>query len=218
MTEDRETPAEAALLHFAAEAHRRKWSFTESSPEAFDALHLIGNEMRAAVDEVRKAPAPLGTTGRNTISRAELGAHYRRQGVDQAGDWAARVFHDIAAHRESYEPAGGSGTQAPAPASPEPVAAIVGPAGAKDGSEDESRIADLENTIGQATMMAESMLEGGQISLDCARRLLSALGDDAARDAETFVRNRAAGRVPQGTDGQLPGDQERGEGKGADRG
>jgi hypothetical protein len=56
----------------------------------------------------------------------------------------------------------------------------------------ESRIADLENTIGQAAMMTESMLEGGQISLDCARRLLSTLGDDSARDAELFVCNREA--------------------------
>ncbi len=44
-----------SLLHFAAEAHRRKWSYTESSQEAFDALHRIGNEMRAAYDRAREA-------------------------------------------------------------------------------------------------------------------------------------------------------------------
>lgn len=59
----------AALLHFAAEAQFRKWSFTESSPEAFDALHRIGDEMRAAYDEAREAEraqsacAPPGEAG-----------------------------------------------------------------------------------------------------------------------------------------------------------
>ena len=63
----------------------------------------------------------------------------------------------------------------------------------------EARIADLENTIRQATMMAESMLDAGEISVACARRLLSTLGDDAAMDAETFIANRDA-RRGEGTD------------------
>jgi hypothetical protein len=49
----------------------------------------------------------------------------------------------------------------------------------------ESRIADLENTIGQATVMVESMVEGGRLDPDCALRLLSTLGTPP-RDLEAI--------------------------------
>jgi hypothetical protein len=65
--------------------------------------------------------AALGTTGHNTISRAELGAYYRRQGLSRAGNEAAAVFDDIAGHREPYEPAGETG----APAAPSVAADLT---------------------------------------------------------------------------------------------
>jgi len=233
----------------------------------------------------RHAPAPLGTIGQNTISRAELGAYGRRHGWGR--DTAGAVVDDIVAHREPYEPA--DETRAPSD-SPHPVAADLTPAqcealrrmteewgdaldavrqavdllgarihsaedarviagardalrvlegaetpaggsvpddnarepasalvsaqepsGGKDGSEDEAvprlcptclhdgvlertleraeaaeaRIADLENTIGQATVMAESMAGGGRLDPDCALRLLSTLGT-SPRDLEAI--------------------------------
>jgi hypothetical protein len=39
----------AALLHHAAEAHRRKWAHEHSNPAAFDVLHQLGNELRSAL-------------------------------------------------------------------------------------------------------------------------------------------------------------------------
>lgn len=38
------------LLHFAAEAHRRKWAL-QDNPAAFDALHRLGDELLAAYRE-----------------------------------------------------------------------------------------------------------------------------------------------------------------------
>jgi hypothetical protein len=41
----------ARLLSFAAEANRRKWMYQDSAPEAFDALHRLGNEILEALGE-----------------------------------------------------------------------------------------------------------------------------------------------------------------------
>jgi hypothetical protein len=61
----RET-ATGRLLHFAAEAHRRKWAYDQGgegpSDPAFTALHQIGDEMRAAVYALRTAASPAPTT------------------------------------------------------------------------------------------------------------------------------------------------------------
>ena len=54
--------AEALLLHFTAEAHRRKWSYDRGldddgvpvESEAFDALHRLGDEMNAALHKLRR--------------------------------------------------------------------------------------------------------------------------------------------------------------------
>lgn len=62
--------AEALLLHFTAEAHRRKWSYDRGldddgvpiTSEAFDALHRLGEEMRVALEKLRRLavlPAPV---------------------------------------------------------------------------------------------------------------------------------------------------------------
>lgn len=48
----------AAVQHLAAEAHRRKWAHEHSAPAAFDVLHRIGNELKAALD----TPAPTTRT------------------------------------------------------------------------------------------------------------------------------------------------------------
>ncbi|MEU9444624.1 hypothetical protein AB0D42_27835 [Streptomyces sp. NPDC048304] len=53
--------AEALLLHFTAEAHRRKWEYDRGlnndgvpiKSEAFDALHRLGEEMRVKLEELR---------------------------------------------------------------------------------------------------------------------------------------------------------------------
>jgi hypothetical protein len=66
-TNPQDVKAEALLLHFAAEAHRRKWSYDRGldddgvpiKSEAFDALHRLGEEMRTALEELRRAPAVL---------------------------------------------------------------------------------------------------------------------------------------------------------------
>jgi len=55
------------LLHFAAEAHRRKWAFEKYDSAAFSVLDCIGNELRAAYDAAQGAaetpdaesPAPV---------------------------------------------------------------------------------------------------------------------------------------------------------------
>jgi phosphoglycolate phosphatase-like HAD superfamily hydrolase len=147
MAEHRETPAEAALLHFAAEAHRRKWSFTESSPEAFDALHLIGNEMRAAVDEARKAPAAPPVAADLTPAQCEalrrmteewgdaLGAV--RSAVDLLGAriHSAEDARVIAGAREALKVLEGAEAdsaaadpRSPAPAAAEPAVTATRPA------------------------------------------------------------------------------------------
>ena len=59
--------AEALLLHFTAEAHRRKWDYDRGldddgqpiKSEAFDALHRLGDEMNAALHKLRATPAAV---------------------------------------------------------------------------------------------------------------------------------------------------------------
>lgn len=64
----RET-ATGQLLHFAAEAHRRKWAYDNGAegptPAAFAALHQLGNEMRATVDALT-ATVPAASCGCKT--------------------------------------------------------------------------------------------------------------------------------------------------------
>jgi hypothetical protein len=55
---NRVTALEAAVQHFAAEAHRRKWAHQDSIPAAFEELHRIGNELLAALP-APKIPACL---------------------------------------------------------------------------------------------------------------------------------------------------------------
>ncbi|MGW1796920.1 hypothetical protein ACWCQN_13135 [Streptomyces sp. NPDC001984] len=58
----RAAKAEALLLRFTAEAHRRKWSYDRGldddgvplKSEAFDALHRLGEEMRIELDRLRR--------------------------------------------------------------------------------------------------------------------------------------------------------------------
>lgn len=64
---DRGTKAEALLLHFTAEAHRRKWNYDRGldddgqpiKSEAFGALHRLGDEMNAALHKLRATPAAV---------------------------------------------------------------------------------------------------------------------------------------------------------------
>jgi hypothetical protein len=80
-----------------------------------------------------------GRTGSNTISRAELGAYFKRRGHDHGGDAAAAVFDNIRAHR-----------------GPESEPAEAAP--------DRSALADAQNAIGQVIELAESWrMQGGQL-------------------------------------------------------
>ena len=62
---ERGAKAEALLLHFTAEAHRRKWNYDrglddDGQPvrsEAFDALHRLGDEMNVELHKLRAAPS-----------------------------------------------------------------------------------------------------------------------------------------------------------------
>lgn len=62
---ERAAKAEALLLHFTAEAHRRKWDHDRGldgdgvpiKSEAFDALHRLGEEMRVELEKLRALPA-----------------------------------------------------------------------------------------------------------------------------------------------------------------
>jgi len=59
---DQAAKAEALLLHFTAEAHRRKWSYDRGldndgvplKSEAFDALHRLGDEMNTELHKLRR--------------------------------------------------------------------------------------------------------------------------------------------------------------------
>lgn len=101
--------AEALLLHFTAEAHRRKWSYDRGldddgvpvKSEAFDALHRLGEEMRTALEELRRTPAVVPSAAETTNRAALL-----REAADElaaldpaeaalAGQYA---FADAAAH------------------------------------------------------------------------------------------------------------------------
>jgi hypothetical protein len=90
-----------------------------------------------------------GRTGYNTISRAELGAYFKRRGHDHGGDAAAAVFDNIRAHR-----------------GPEP-----GPA-----EDTRSALADADNAIGQVIRLAESwQMAGGQLDAEYVTGALLAI-------------------------------------------
>jgi hypothetical protein len=63
---ERGRKAEAHLLHFAAEAHRRKWNYDPGlSPDGtprrdptFAVLHHLGDQMNAALHGLRANPNP----------------------------------------------------------------------------------------------------------------------------------------------------------------
>ncbi|MEU5596628.1 hypothetical protein [Streptomyces sp. NPDC020298] len=79
---NRAAKAEALLLRFAAEAHRRKWAYDRGldddgvplKSEAFDALHRLGDEMRVALDELRHATAAAPAVVSPPTSRAAVRA------------------------------------------------------------------------------------------------------------------------------------------------
>lgn len=113
---DRGTKAEALLLHFTAEAHRRKWNYDRGldddgqpiKSDAFGALHRLGDEMNAALHKLRATPAAVlpPPADRAAIYRevadrlaadAETGAKegftriYRRSAAKQVREWAEEL-------------------------------------------------------------------------------------------------------------------------------
>lgn len=67
---ERGRQAEAHLLHFTAEAHRRKWKHDLGLDDdgiplpspAFGALHQLGDDMNAALHKLRANHKPAGET------------------------------------------------------------------------------------------------------------------------------------------------------------
>jgi len=78
-TTDRAAKAEALLLKFAAEAHRRKWAYDRGldddgvpiKSEAFDALHRLGEEMRVELEKLRRVAAEAGPADTTTQDSGE---------------------------------------------------------------------------------------------------------------------------------------------------
>ena len=52
----------AEIRRLAAEAHRRKWAFDPHNPEAFDALHILGSELVAALNALERAEREKAST------------------------------------------------------------------------------------------------------------------------------------------------------------
>jgi hypothetical protein len=79
---DRAAKAEALLLRFTAEAHRRKWDYDRGldgdgvpiKSEAFDALHRLGEEMRVELEKLRALPAASAAVVPAADRAALLGA------------------------------------------------------------------------------------------------------------------------------------------------
>jgi hypothetical protein len=99
---DRAAKAESLLLHFAAEAHRRKWTYDRGldddgvpvKSDAFDALHRLGEEMRTALEKLRRESATQSASGSGGVAgetpqpdpaAEELTAEEARALVDQMG-------------------------------------------------------------------------------------------------------------------------------------
>lgn len=92
----RAAKAEALLLHFTAEAHRRKWNYDRGldgdgvpvKSEAFDALHRLGEEMRVALEELRRTPAAVSVPPPATQAddRADLRDRIRRALCEASGN------------------------------------------------------------------------------------------------------------------------------------
>jgi hypothetical protein len=84
---DRGARAEALLLRFAAEAHRRKWDYDRGvdddgvpiKSEAFDALHRLGEEMRVELEKLRAAApavqAPAADRAAAPVCKFDEGCH-----------------------------------------------------------------------------------------------------------------------------------------------
>ncbi|MGQ4437972.1 hypothetical protein ACN6LI_003338 [Streptomyces violaceoruber] len=80
--------AEALLLRFTAEAHRRKWDYDRGldddgvpiKSEAFDALHRLGEEMRVELEKLRRVADETAATDTQALcgkDRGVSGLYYR---------------------------------------------------------------------------------------------------------------------------------------------
>lgn len=84
---DRGAKAEALLLHFTAEAHRRKWAYDRGvdddgvpiKSEAFNALHQLGEEMRVELDKLHAAIPAGQAPATDRAALVELGADAIRE-------------------------------------------------------------------------------------------------------------------------------------------
>jgi len=95
---DRAAKADALLLHFAAEAHRRKWAYDRGldddgvplKSEAFDALHRLGEEMRTELEKLRRmadeTPQPTPCDQPNHCEDGELCATHEEEKAHADGE------------------------------------------------------------------------------------------------------------------------------------
>ncbi|MFG3170610.1 hypothetical protein [Streptomyces sp. NPDC048200] len=105
--------AESLLLHFAAEAHRRKWAYDRGisdngvpvKSEAFDALHRLGDEMRTALDKLRRLADAASGPGRADGETQQDETQARRGDVVEA--WLKAQRDAAADHPEAYQAADG---------------------------------------------------------------------------------------------------------------
>lgn len=88
---DRGAKAEALLLRFTAEAHRRKWNYdrgldVDGQPiksEAFDALHRLGDEMNAELHKLRATPTAAPPPPADRAAVLQWAADFAEQLMDE---------------------------------------------------------------------------------------------------------------------------------------
>ncbi|CAM5601910.1 hypothetical protein [Streptomyces coeruleorubidus] len=101
---DRAAMAEALLLHFTAEAHRRKWAYGRGvdddgvpiKSEAFDALHRLGEEMRVELEKLRRL-ADEAQPGTEAEAPSSKGAPERSE-EDDCDDCGRALCRDCDTH------------------------------------------------------------------------------------------------------------------------
>lgn len=115
--------AEALLLHFTAEAHRRKWAYEPGldedgvplKSEAFDVLHRLGEEMRLKLEELRRT---AGETPAATEAQPESCAYCGKSIQRVSGTLTVWWVHDPGGHTACFPQQASSSPRA----TPEPAA------------------------------------------------------------------------------------------------
>lgn len=182
---DRSAKAEALLLHFTAEAHRRKWNYDRGldddgvpiKSEAFDALHRLGEEMRVKLEELRATaaafpavPAP-DTNGVTPSRRAGLrdeivNALGRIKTVPPVGHRREQADHVLAVLYREWPQMRAEAEDAAVLPAPDQLAAVTPPPAFTEEGRLRSRLNVLEDALkrseGLSKVGARCMREGHQ--------------------------------------------------------